>query len=139
MKVVLEKPFGSDVDTARDLSNSLTEHLKEDEIYRIDHYLGKLGVQSLYDFRVKNRNVYEQYLNNKYVERVEVVMKETEDCAGRTKFYNQYGVIRDVLQNHLTEMAALIAMDLPDEKSLTNSREIIQSKICITVLILNVL
>ena len=69
------------------------------------------------------------YLNNKYVERVEVVMKETEDCAGRTKFYNQYGVIRDVLQNHLTEMAALIAMDLPDEKSLTDSREIIQSKI----------
>jgi hexose-6-phosphate dehydrogenase len=129
LRVVLEKPFGSDVDTARDLSNSLTEHLKEDEIYRIDHYLGKLGVQSLYDFRVKNRNVYEQYLNNKYVERVEVVMKETEDCAGRTKFYNQYGVIRDVLQNHLTEMAALIAMDLPDEKSLTNSREIIQSKI----------
>ena len=61
---------------------------------------------------MKNRNVYEQYLNNKYVERVEVVMKETEDCAGRTKFYNQYGVIRDVLQNHLTEMAALIAMDL---------------------------
>ena len=76
----MEKPFGSDVDTARDLSNSLTEHLKEDEIYRIDHYLGKLGVQSLYDFRVKNRNVYEQYLNNKYVERVEVVMKETEHC-----------------------------------------------------------
>jgi hexose-6-phosphate dehydrogenase len=129
LRVVLEKPFGSDVDSAKDLSDSLKEHLQEEEIYRIDHYLGKLGVQSLYDFRVKNRHIYEQYLSNKYVERVEVVMKETEDCAGRTNFYNQYGVVRDVLQNHLTEMAALIAMDLPDEKSFTNSREIIQSKI----------
>ena len=127
LRVVLEKPFGSDIESASDLSKSLTDHLREEEIYRIDHYLGKLGVQALYDFRVKNRDVYEPYLNNKHVERVEIVMKETEHCAGRTGFYNQYGVIRDVLQNHLTEMAALIAMELPDEHSTGDSQNIIQS------------
>ena len=86
-------------------------------------------MQALYDFRVKNRDVYEPYLNNKHVERVEIVMKETEHCAGRTGFYNQYGVIRDVLQNHLTEMAALIAMELPDEHGTDDSQNIIQSKL----------
>ena len=129
LRVVLEKPFGSDIESASELSKSLSDHLREEEIYRIDHYLGKLGVQAMYDFRVKNKDVYEPLLNNKHVERVEIVMKETENCAGRTSFYNQYGVVRDVLQNHLTEIAALIAMELPDELSTDDSQNIIQSKL----------
>eukprot|EP00667_Euglena_gracilis_P002742 EG_transcript_2747 len=112
-RVVLEKPFGSDYDSALDLVQRLSEFLREEEIYRIDHYLGKESVSQIVPFRVLNRKLLEPIWNKEHILRVEVVMKEELDAAGRTAFYDQYGVIRDVMQNHLTEMLALVAMDLP--------------------------
>ena len=94
---------------ADDLSNSLTEK----EIYRIDHYLGKQALQGIPELFAKNHDNLGRIMNQVYVDRIEVAMMETEDCAGRTGFYDKYGVIRDVFQNHLSEMLALILSDVP--------------------------
>lgn len=119
LRVIFEKPFGADSASAKALAQSLATYLAEDEIFRVDHYLGKAGVQAVLGFRraqvAAGDNSWEDLLTQEHVARVEVAMTETEDCAGRTDFYNQYGVIRDVLQNHLTEMAVLIGMDLTTE------------------------
>lgn len=112
-RFVLEKPFGSDYDSALSLIQKLSEFLQEEEIYRIDHYLGKESVSQIVPFRHLNRKLFEPMWNNKHILRVEIVMKEELDAEGRTAFYDQYGVIRDVMQNHLTEMLALVAMELP--------------------------
>ena len=134
LRVVMEKPFGSNLDTAKELAKNLQKHLKEEEMYRIDHYLGKLGVQAVINFRVANQGSYEPILNREHVERVEVVMKEKITCAGRTNFFDQYGIVRDVLQNHLTEIAALVAMELPstgtaDTESMLRNKASLLSKV----------
>lgn len=116
LRVIFEKPFGSDFDSAKALAQELSNELAEEEIYRVDHYLGKAGVQAITQFRHANRlqgSQWEDLLSNKHVAHVEVAMMEEEDCAGRTGFYDEYGIVRDVLQNHLTEMVALVAMELP--------------------------
>tara|TARA_B100000795_G_C22778262_1_gene431051 strand:- start:146 stop:1771 length:1626 start_codon:yes stop_codon:yes gene_type:complete len=115
LRVVFEKPFGSDEDSAEQLASDITESLEEHEIYRIDHYLGKVGVQIIYQFRQAHGDIYENLLNKKHVKHVEVVMKEETDCAGRAGYYDDYGVVRDLHQNHLSEMMALAMMDLIDE------------------------
>ncbi|XP_077869021.1 GDH/6PGL endoplasmic bifunctional protein [Saccoglossus kowalevskii] len=112
-RVVLEKPFGHDTESAEKLSRDIATSLKEDEIYRIDHYLGKPGVQQIMPFRFDNKDKYDQIWNKDHIERVEIVMKETLDCKGRMNYYDEYGVIRDVIQNHLTEILILIAMETP--------------------------
>ncbi|XP_071956688.1 GDH/6PGL endoplasmic bifunctional protein-like [Antedon mediterranea] len=117
LRVVLEKPFGHDLMSAKKLSDQLMEHLHDEEMYRIDHYLGKTGVSSILLFRQLNQDKYEQIWNKHHVERVEIVMKEKLDVTGRFSFYNEYGVIRDVMQNHLTEILALIAMEIPADIS----------------------
>ncbi|XP_022099443.1 GDH/6PGL endoplasmic bifunctional protein-like [Acanthaster planci] len=113
LRVVLEKPFGHDYGSAQELAAQLAEHLREEEIYRIDHYLGKIGVQSILPFRALNDKKYKDLWNREHIERVEVVMKEKIDTKGRLEFYNEYGVIRDVMQNHLTEIFTLVAMEVP--------------------------
>lgn len=131
LRVVFEKPFGSDVASARDLAAQLTTAgLVEPEIYRIDHYLGKVGVQSIGAFRMANRHMDEEFLHNGVVERVEVVMAEKENCEGRTGFYDKYGVVRDVLQNHLTEMLALLTLDLPADHD-PSDRELLDAKVAL--------
>ena len=123
LKVVFEKPFGSDLDSANELAEELSKYLKEDEMYRIDHYLGKPGVNQILKFRLENKLKYEPLLNKDHVERVDIVLKEMADCKGRTQFYDKYGVIRDVIQNHMTELLTLIAMDLPScSRNLTDIR-----------------
>ena len=134
MRVVFEKPFGSSFDSAKALAATLADSgLDEPEIYRVDHYLGKAAVRALLPFRAANKLAFEiEGATNAArlpaswghtdaegrataltLERVEVAMKETEDCEGRTSFYDSYGVVRDVLQNHLTEIAAASLMELP--------------------------
>lgn len=113
LRVVFEKPFGSDYDSALKMANDLSSSLQEHEIYRIDHYLGKQALQGIPSFLSRNRETLGRIMNNQYVERVEVAMMETEDCEGRTGFYDKYGVIRDVFQNHLSEMLALILSSIP--------------------------
>ena len=112
LRVLFEKPFGSDLSSAVALHNELAQYLKEDEIYRIDHYLGKSGVKQILSFRNQNKEQLRGYWNNDHISHVEAVIEEKLDCSGRTRFYDRYGVIRDMFQNHLTEMIALVAMEL---------------------------
>ena len=127
IRIVLEKPFGSDLASAQELARSLSNYFDEKEIYRIDHYLGKIGVAQILEFRYSNRNLYKDLWNSGHIERVEIVLKEKNDCEGRTSFYDHYGVIRDVMQNHMTELLTLVAMELPD--SLNDRISIMQNKV----------
>ena len=127
LRIVLEKPFGSDLASAMELAKNLSQYFQENEIYRIDHYLGKTGVSQILQFRFDNQDLYKDLWNNDHIERVEIVLKERNDCKGRTKFYDHYGVIRDVMQNHLTELLALVAMEIP--KNLWERESIIQNKL----------
>ena len=113
IRVLFEKPFGSDLRSAMALHNELGQYLQEDEIYRIDHYLGKNGVKQILSFRNRNKEQLHDYWNSDHISHIEAIIKEKLDCSGRTRFYDQYGVIRDVFQNHLTEMTTLVAMELP--------------------------
>ena len=113
LRAVFEKPFGSDYDSALKMADDLSNSLTENEIYRIDHYLGKQALQGIPELFAKNHDNLRRIMNQVYVDRIEVAMMETEDCAGRTGFYDKYGVIRDVFQNHLSEMLALILSDVP--------------------------
>lgn len=113
LRVVLEKPFGHDFLSAQQLATELGSFFQEEEMYRVDHYLGKQAVAQILPFRDQNRKALDGLWNRHHVARVEIVLKETVDAEGRTSFYEEYGVIRDVLQNHLTEVLTLVAMELP--------------------------
>ncbi len=112
LRVLIEKPFGHDAPSARALDARIALSLAESEVYRVDHYLVKDGVMAIRDFRNAHRAQLEPLLRAGRVERVEVVMTEHEDAAGRTAFYDRVGVVRDVMQNHLTAVLATVAMDL---------------------------
>lgn len=123
LRVVLEKPFGSDLKSSRHLANALSQYFREEEMYRVDHYLGKPGVTQILKFRMQNKNQFGDLWNKDHIERVEIVLKEKDDCAGRTNFYDQYGVIRDVMQNHMTELMAMVAMETPSgQENITDIR-----------------
>ncbi|XP_008070071.1 GDH/6PGL endoplasmic bifunctional protein [Carlito syrichta] len=117
LRVVLEKPFGHDHLSAQQLATELGSFFQEEEMYRVDHYLGKQAVAQILPFRDQNRKALDRLWSRHQVERVEIIMKETVDAGGRTSFYEEYGVIRDVLQNHLTEVLTLVAMELPQNVS----------------------
>eukprot|EP00039_Didymoeca_costata_P028505 m.21245 g.21245 ORF g.21245 m.21245 type:complete len:523 (+) comp7091_c0_seq1:115-1683(+) len=121
LRVAIEKPFGSDLQSALEMAEELKTSLKDDQLYRVDHYLGKRGVQQIRDFRVANKKSYGDYWNAENIEEVNIIMKETEDVAGRTSFYDAYGVIRDVHQNHLTEVLSLVCMAMPKDESDSNA------------------
>ncbi|KAI5619615.1 GDH/6PGL endoplasmic bifunctional protein [Silurus asotus] len=127
LRVVLEKPFGHSFNSAQLLAAQLNNFLKEEEMYRIDHYLGKQVVSHILPFRKKNHKMLKPIWNKHHIERIEIVLKETLDCKGRIQFYDQYGVIRDMLQNHLTEMMTLLMMNIP--ANLSNSDEVLQNKL----------
>lgn len=126
-RVVLEKPFGSDLKSAQELAASLSNYFEEEEMYRVDHYLGKPGVNAIEEFRYANRQ-YDALFHRDHVERVDIFMKETDDCKGRTGFYDAYGVLRDVHQNHLTQMAVLVGMELASPDQAANSTVVQQLK-----------
>ncbi|MBG7603574.1 MAG: glucose-6-phosphate dehydrogenase [Actinobacteria bacterium] len=111
-RVVVEKPFGRDLGTAIELNKTLHEVFHEDHIFRIDHYLGKEAVEDLLVFRFAN-TLIEPVWNRNYVRSVQVTMSETIDVEGRGSFYDSVGAIRDVLQNHLLQVVALLAMEPP--------------------------
>lgn len=112
LRVVFEKPFGNDLPSAKKLAAALSAELKEEEILRVDHYIGKKGMHALTDFRAHDQ-YYEKILNRKHVTHVEVAIHERIDASGRTGYFDDYGIIRDMAQNHLTEMAVRAAMDAP--------------------------
>jgi glucose-6-phosphate 1-dehydrogenase len=111
-RVVVEKPFGRDLASARRLNQTLHKHFPEGNIFRIDHYLGKEAVQNLLYFRFAN-SFLEPVWNRNFIANVQVTMAESLGVAGRGKFYEETGAIRDVIQNHLLQIVALLAMEAP--------------------------
>jgi glucose-6-phosphate 1-dehydrogenase len=123
-RVVVEKPFGRDRESARALSRCVRSAFEDDAIFRIDHFLGKESVQNLIYFRFGN-GMFEPIWDRRYIERVQITMAETLGVEGRGKFYEEAGAIRDVLQNHLLQVTACLGMEAPtwhDEASVRDQR-----------------
>jgi glucose-6-phosphate 1-dehydrogenase len=111
-RVIIEKPFGRDLASAQELNAVLQEHLPERAIFRIDHYLGKEAVQNILYFRFANAFL-EPIWNRRYVENVQITMAESFGVKGRGRFYDETGIIRDVIQNHLLQIVSYLAMEAP--------------------------
>ena len=113
-RVIVEKPFGSDLESARTLNRELGEVFDEDQVYRIDHYLGKETVQNLAVFRFGN-GLFEPIWNRRYIDSVQITVAETVGVEGRGEFYDATGALRDIVQGHALQLMAMFAMDPPVE------------------------
>lgn len=111
-RIVVEKPFGHDLASARELNQILASHFDESQIYRIDHYLGKETVQNLMAVRFGNM-LFEPLWNSQYVDHIQITVAETVGVAGREDYYDRSGAMRDMMQNHLMQLLCLIAMEPP--------------------------
>ncbi len=112
-RVIVEKPFGQDLESARRLNELSAKTLDEAQIFRIDHYLGKETVQNLLVFRFAN-GIFEPLWNRKFIDHVQITAAEQIDIEGRGRFYEETGILRDVVQNHLLQVLALFAMEPPN-------------------------
>ena len=113
-RIVVEKPFGTDLDSARKLNRYLNKRFKAKQIYHIDHYLGKEMVQNIMAFRFAN-HVFEPLWNNKYIDHVQISVAEEVSVGKRGGYYDSSGALRDMIQNHLLQLLCIVAMDCPDE------------------------
>ena len=111
-RFVVEKPFGHDLDSARQLNRELLSVVDEGQIYRIDHYLGKETVQNIMAFRFAN-GIFEPVWNRRYIDHVQITVAETLGVEGRGGYYESAGVLRDMIQNHMFQLMALVAMEPP--------------------------
>jgi len=124
-RLLIEKPFGYDLASARELVTVLGEHFSEGQVYRIDHYVAKETVQNILTFRFKNP-LFESIWNNMHIDHVGVVAHEKIDIEGRADFYEQTGALRDFIQNHLLQLLAIVTMGRPQNFT---SEEIHQQKL----------
>lgn len=111
-RVIVEKPFGHDSTSAYALQESLSEFLKEEQIFRIDHYLGKESVQNLLVFRFAN-SLFESLWNNRYIDHVQITFAEEIGIGTRGAFFEEEGLLRDIVQNHMMQLLSLVAMEPP--------------------------
>ena len=112
VRIVIEKPFGHDLQSARELAGTVHRWFKESQVYRIDHYLGKETVQNIYALRFAN-TIFEPIWSNGYVDHVQLTVAESLGVEHRAAFYEETGVVRDIVQNHLLQVLSLVAMEPP--------------------------
>lgn len=130
-RIIIEKPFGRDLKSAQNISTILSGYFKEDQIYRIDHYLGKETVQNIFAFRFANE-IFEPVWNNKYIDHVQITTAEHIGVEKRGEFYDTTGALRDIVQNHLIQLMTLVTMEEPetfDAKTITQKKLEIINKI----------
>ncbi|MDP1836409.1 MAG: glucose-6-phosphate dehydrogenase [Chlamydiales bacterium] len=123
-KVIIEKPFGVDLASAIDLQKDISRYLDESQVYRMDHYLGKEGVQNLFTLRFESA-LFEPFWNSEYIDNVQITLGEDIGIGSRANFWEETGSLRDVFQNHLMQLLAIVAMEPP---STLNSIDIHQEK-----------
>ncbi len=121
-RIVVEKPFGNDLETARTLNQTLAAHFSETQVYRIDHYLGKETVQNLMAVRFANI-LFEPLWNAAHIDHVQITVAETVGLEGRVGFYDGAGALRDMVQNHMLQLLALVAMEPPSSYDATAVRD----------------
>ncbi len=121
-RVIVEKPFGTDLASARDLNHLAHRHFAEDQVYRIDHYLGKETVQNLLVFRFGN-GMFEPVWNRRYIDHVQITAAETVGVEHRAAYYEGAGAVRDMVQNHLMQVLTLVAMEPPSAFTAENVRD----------------
>lgn len=113
LRVVLEKPFGHDLVSAQELNREIAECFTEEQLYRVDHYLGKETVQNILAFRFAN-GIFEPLWNNEHVDHIQITVAENEGIGTRGNYYDQAGAFRDMVQNHLLQLVAFLTMEEPD-------------------------
>lgn len=121
-RIIVEKPFGTDLDSARKLNRYLGKRFEEKQIYHIDHYLGKEMVQNILAFRFAN-HVFEPLWNNKYIDHIEISVAEEVSVGARGGYYDSAGALRDMIQNHLFQLLCIVAMDCPKEYEAEDIRD----------------
>lgn len=121
-RVIIEKPFGHDLDSAHALQDELLQFLSEEQIYRIDHYLGKETVQNLMVFRFAN-SLFESLWNSRYIDHVQITVAEDIGIGRRGAFFEEAGILRDILQNHMMQLLSLVAMEPPVDLSANAIRD----------------
>ncbi|MBS1737159.1 MAG: glucose-6-phosphate dehydrogenase [Bacteroidetes bacterium] len=124
-RIVVEKPFGHDLESAREMNKMLLEYFEEDQIYRIDHYLGKETVQNILALRFAN-SLFEPLWNRNYIDHVQITAAETVGVEGRGGYYETAGALRDMIQNHILQILCMIGMEPPVS---FNSNEIRNKKV----------
>ena len=121
-RVIIEKPFGHDSASAKELQKNISEHLDESQIYRIDHYLGKETVQNLLVFRFAN-SIFESLWNYKHIDHVQITVAEDIGIGTRGHFFEEEGLLRDIVQNHMMQLLSLVAMEPPVNLGATAIRD----------------
>jgi glucose-6-phosphate 1-dehydrogenase len=122
VRLIVEKPFGFDLTSARKLNREIQDEFSEDQIYRIDHYLGKETVQNLAVFRFGN-GLFEPIWNRRYIDSVQITVAETVGVEGRGEFYDQTGALRDIVQNHALQLMTMFAIEPPVEFTASDLRD----------------
>lgn len=110
--IIIEKPFGHDAESARELNRVIHRSFREDQVYRIDHYLGKETAQNILFFRFAN-TIFEPIWDRRYVDNIQITVAESVDVGHRASYYDHAGVFRDMFQNHLMQLLSLVAMEAP--------------------------
>src|SRR5256714_230229 len=111
-RIVVEKPFGHDLESAHQLNRELTRYAREDQVFRIDHYLGKETVQNILMFRFSN-SIFERLWNRDSIDHVQITVSEKIGVGGRGGYYEEAGALRDMVQNHMLQVLALVSMEPP--------------------------